>query len=290
MKLLIPALLLLLLPHDTGAAPLRALLIDGQNNHDWKSSTPWIKKVLESTDLFIVDVATSPAKGSNMSTFKPDLSLYQVLISNYNGEPWSKEFQTTFANYVRNGGGFVSVHAADNAFPDWTEYNEMIGVGGWNGRNEKSGPALYWDGKIVRDVGPGVGGSHGAQHEFKLITREPTHPIMAGLPAEWMHAKDELYDRLRGPARQMTVLATAFSDKSTRGTGRDEPMLFALSYEKGRVFHTALGHNNGPDLTALKCVGFVVTLQRGAEWAATGQVTQKVPADFPTSDRVHTRP
>jgi type 1 glutamine amidotransferase len=51
------------------------------------------------------------------------------------------------------------------------------------------------------------------------------------------------------------------------------------------VFHTALGH--GPE--ALSCVGFIVTLQRGTEWAATGKVTQKMPADFPTADRVSVR-
>ena len=267
------------------AAPLRVLLIDGQNNHDWKSSSPWIKKVLEESGLFSVDVATTPTAGGDMNSFKPDLSPYQVLVSNYNGQPWSKEFQEAFVSYVRGGGGFVSVHAADNAFPDWTEYNEMIGIGGWNGRNEKSGPWLYWDGKIVRDPAPGTGGSHGKQHEFKLITREPSHPIMAGLPAEWMHGKDELYDRLRGPAKDVTVLATAFSDKATNGSGRHEPLLMVLSFGQGRIFHTALGHNNGPDLTAQKCVGFIATLQRGTEWAATGQVTQKPPTDFPMSDK-----
>jgi len=64
----------------------------------------------------------------------------------------------------------------------------------------------------------------------------------------------------------------------------------AIAYGKGRVFHTALGHNNGKDVTAQKCVGFIVTLQRGTEWAATGKVTQKIPADFPTADQVRSRP
>jgi type 1 glutamine amidotransferase len=51
------------------------------------------------------------------------------------------------------------------------------------------------------------------------------------------------------------------------------------------VFHTTLGH----DVAAMQCVGFIATLQRGAEWAATGNVTQKVPNDFPTADRVSLR-
>jgi hypothetical protein len=273
----------------TTAAPLRVLLVDGQNNHDWKSSTPWLRRVLEQTGLFQVEVATTPPAGGDLSGFKPDFSHYQAVVSNYNGDPWSPAVREAFVRYVRGGGGFVSVHAADNAFPDWPEYNEMIGVGGWNGRTERAGPWLYWDGRVIRDVSPGTGGHHGRQHAFKLITREPTHPIMAGLPAEWMHAKDELYDQLRGPAHRVTILATAFSDKSTGGTGRHEPLLMAIPFGEGRVFHTALGHNNGADLTSQKCVGFIVTLQRGTEWAATGQVTQKIPSDFPTSDRVSTR-
>src|SRR5262249_15901790 len=154
---------------------------------------------------------------------------------------------------VRGGGGFVSVHAADNAFPQWREYNEMIGLGGWNDRNEKSGPYLRLrDGKWTPDTAPGRGGSHGAQHAFVMTTREPTHPIMAGLPAQWMHAKDELYDRLRGPARGVTVLASANSTKETNGSGEEEPLLMTLSFGQGRVFHTALGHAS----EAIRCVGF----------------------------------
>lgn len=165
----------------------------------------------------------------------------------------------------------------------------MIGVGGWEGRNEQSGPWLYWEGKIVRDTSPGPGGSHGSQHAFQMTTREPKHPIMEGLPQEWMHAKDELYDRLRGPAKNLTVLATAFSDPKTRGTGKHEPLLFTIAFGQGRVFHTALGHNNGPDLTSQKCVGFITTLLRGTEWAATGRVTLPIPTDFPTASDVHSR-
>lgn len=268
------------------AAPIKVLIVDGQNNHDWKHTTPQLKQILEDAGLFSVEVATAPAKGGDMTAFKPGFASYKVILSNYNGEDWSPETQAAFANYVRNGGGFVSVHAANNSFPDWKEYNEMIGVGGWGGRNEKSGPYLRWrDGKWIHDTSPGRGGSHGAQHPFVMTTREPDHPIMRGLPAEWMHAKDELYDRLRGPAHGVTVLASALSTKESNGSGEEEPLLMALNYGKGRVFHTALGHG----MEAVKCVGFAVTLQRGTEWAATGAVTQKVPANFPTADKVISR-
>jgi type 1 glutamine amidotransferase len=275
---------------NTFGATIPALIIDGQNNHDYKATTPHLKKLLEQTGLFTVDVATTPPAKGDMSTFKPDFKKYRVIISNYNGEDWSKETQEAFTSYVENGGGFVSVHAADNAFPTWKEYNEMIGLGGWGNRNEKSGPYLRLrDGKFTQDTSPGRGGSHGQQHPFVMDTRAPEHPIMAGLPAHWMHAKDELYDRLRGPAEHVTVLATALSTKETNGSGEHEPLLMVINYGKGRVFHTALGHNNGPDLAAQKCVGFITTFQRGTEWAATGKVTQKVPADFPNAEKVSLR-
>jgi uncharacterized protein len=265
---------------------LKALIIDGQNNHNWKATTPVLKKILED-GRFEVDVATAPS-GKDLSEFNPKFSDYKVVVSNYNGEPWSPETQKAFIEYVKNGGGFVSVHAANNSFGNWQEYNEMIGLGGWGGRNEKSGPYVRWrDGKIVRDTKPGAGGSHGAQHAFQMTVREDKHPITEGLPEQWMHANDELYDRLRGPAKDLTVLATAFSDPKKGGTGEHEPLLMAVKYGEGRVFHTALGH----DVGAMKCVGFIVTLQRGAEWAATGKVTRtKIPDDFPTADKVSTRP
>lgn len=266
---------------------LKALVIDGQNNHNWQATTPRIKQHLEDSGLFTVDVATSPAAGQDLSEFKPDFAAYQVVVSNYNGDLWSEATQRSFEEYVAGGGGFVTVHAANNSFPQWPKYNEMIGLGGWGGRTEKSGPYVrFKDGKFVKDTSPGNGGSHGAQHAFQVVARNDEHPIIKGLPTAWMHAQDELYDRLRGPAENMTVLATAFSAPSTGGTGEHEPMLLTVEYEKGRVFHTTLGHS----AEAMQCVGFIVTLQRGAEWAATGKVTQdKIPDDFPTADEVSVR-
>jgi uncharacterized protein len=264
------------------AAPLKALIVDGQNNHKWQETTPVLKRLLEETSLFSADVATTPAKGQDMSGFKPDFAAYNVVVMNYTGDDWPEAAKKALEQYVAGGGGLVIYHAANNAFPKWKEYNEMIAVGGWGGRNEKDGPYMYWkDGKIVRDMSPGPGGTHGPQHPFQIIVREPNHPITQGLPPAFTHSADELYSRLRGPAKNVTVLATAFADPEKKGTGNHEPMLMTIAYGKGRVFHTALGHAG----EQLKSVAFIVTFQRGAEWAATGKVTQKVPADFPGPDQ-----
>ena len=269
------------------AEPLKTLIIDGQNNHKWKTTTPVMKKALEETGLFAVEVATSPPHGSpELAAFKPDFAKYKVLVMNYNGDLWGEPTRLALEKYMSDGGGMVVVHAADNSFGQWPAFLDMIAVGGWNGYNDKPGGYLRWkDGKQVLDEKTGNCGHHGGQHPFVLDTRAPTHPIMAGLPAQWMHTQDELYDFMRGPGKNATILATAFADPKFGGSGEQEASLLVVSYGKGRIFHTMLGH----DANVMKCVGFIVTLQRGTEWAATGKVTQKVPADFPTADAVSLR-
>ncbi|GEM_PF-881138 len=256
---------------DASSTPrIKALIVDGQNNHSWTTTSPILKRILEDSGLFTVDVATSPARGMDMSRFRPRFGRYQVVVSNYNGDPWPEEARRDFVDFVSAGGGFVVVHAADNAFSDWPEYNEIIGLGGWGGRDERWGPYLrFREGKIVRDETPGSAGTHGSPHAFPIqIWQE--HPITAGFPKAWMHGRDELYARLRGPARNLTILATASAD-----SGEREPVLFVVQYKKGRVFHTTLGH--GPE--AMGSPDFVSTLQRGAEWAATGAVSQPASKD-----------
>jgi len=295
------------------ADKLKALIVDGQNNHDWRSCSPILKWVLEESGRFTVDISTTPpeasggpsapkatatleqksaheaarakwkaeqpardqARAAAWTQWRPQFRNYDVVVCNYTGDAWPAEVRESFTQYVRNGGGLVVVHAADNAFPEWPEFNEMIALGGWGGRNEKSGPMARWrDGKIVFDTAPGAGGTHGAQHEFLVETRDPEHPILKGLPAQWRHASDELYSKLRGPAKNLTVLATAFAAPDKGGTGENEPVLMTIGYGQGRVFHTVLGH--GPQ--AMSGFGFQVTLARGSEWAATGKVTLPAPA------------
>jgi uncharacterized protein len=268
---------------------IRVLLLDGESGgpyHNWELTTPILKKELEETGLFEVTVATAPHADGDFTNFKPQFDHYQVVVSNLDSPDWPSGLRSKFEQYVRNGGGFVVVHAADNAFPNWVAYNHMTGIGGWRGRTEKAGPRWYLkDGKLVSDTSPGKAGAHGDRLPFQITVRDPEHPIMKGLPLVWMHAPDELYGTLRGPGENMTILATAHSDPQNKGTGNDEPMLMTLKLGKGRVFHTTLGH----DAVALSGVGFITTFQRGTEWAATGKVTQKLPPGFPTAKTVSYR-
>ena len=285
---------------------LKALIIDGQNNHSaWPKTTHMMKTYLEESGRFTADVQRTKytwkggdllkefplndgktyedlAKSKSDPDFKPTFSDYDVVISNFgwNAAPWPQETQDALQTFVQNGGGLTVIHAADNSFGDWPEYNQMIGLGGWGNRDEKSGPFVYINeaGEVVRDTSEGKGGSHGPQHEFQIVVRDPDHPITKGMPRAWMHVQDELYQKLRGPAENMTILATAYADPKFKGTDRHEPMIMTIEYGKGKIFHTPMGHDD----KSFACAGFITTLLRGTEWAATGKVTlTDIPDDFP---------
>lgn len=210
-----------------------------------------------------------------------------LIVINYGGATWTEPVRKNFEKYVADGGGVVVIHSSVVPMADWKEYNEIIGMGAWDGRNEKDGPYLYWkDGQYVYDYSLGYAGYHGLQHETVIEHRAPHHPILQGLPPQWKHFKDEIYTRLRGPVRNMEILATAYE------RGRHEPLMWTVSYGKGRIFVDLLGHcGNDPNMTySMRCTGFQVTLLRGCEWAATGAVTQEVPTDFPLKDTYTLRP
>ena len=268
---------------------IHILLVDGESGgpyHDWKLTSAVMREELDETGLFNVTVMTAPRSDQDFAGFDPDFSHYQAIVWNIDAPDWPQNLRNKLDEYVKAGGGLVVVHAADNAFPHWSAWNQMIGVGGWRGRDESAGPHVYFDhGKLVRDTSPGKAGNHGRRIPFQVTTRDAQHPIMRGLPHVWIHAPDELYNSLRGPGQNMSVLATAFSDPKNHGTGKDEPMVMVIHYGKGRIFHTPMGH----DVAALSDVGFITIFQRGTEWAATGRVTQRVPASFPTADSTSMR-
>jgi len=306
MKLL--ACLCLGIPVAAPRADHKVLIIDGQNNHNWKAMTPFMKAQLEKSGLFAVDVSTTPpsppgkpkeetaeqkaerekkveAFKADWAKWRPKFSDYKVVVLNYNGELWPEEVRKSFEEYVRDGGGVHVVHAANNAFTPWAEYNKMIGLG-W--RDAKFGDRVFYNdqGELVREkAGQGRGAGHGKQHEFVVTIRDGEHPITKGLPKTWMHAQDELYHGQRGPAADMQILASAFDDPKQGGTGVHEAMLWVIPYGKGRVVTNVMGHENGK---SLQCVGFVTIMNRTCEWLATGKVTVPVPDNFPTPEKSST--
>ena len=272
---------------------IKTLIVTGQSVHNWEVSHIAIKRILENSGLFTVDIAKSPKEGEIMSNFKPDFASYQLVVLDYYGDRWPEETEKSFLSFVEKGGGVIVYHSANNAFRHWKEYNQIIGFGGWEDRDETDGPYIYMkDGKLVYDKEtPGLGGSHGSRHEFTLNCGNPDHPVTKGLPTTWLHTQDELYDRMRGSGIVKDVLFWAYSDPETKGSGRDEIAIFTVDYGQARIFHTTLGHagNTLEDNVAMQCAGFQITLLRGAEWVATGKVTQQIPDDFPTATSISLR-
>ncbi len=250
----------LLAPSQTAPGKIQALIITGQNGHDWRAVTPELRRALEETGRFEVRVIEE-FRGGGPETLAP----YDLVVLNYfeRRKPelwWGERAQNALLDFVRAGKGLVMYHFSTAAFEGWTEYEKMSG-GNWRPNN----------------------GHHSAAHDFLVDIKDSNHPITRGLKKSFPQSNDELYANLKWqPDGAYHVLATAWDDHSlykgkarqpTPGPGLDQPMLWTVDYGKGRVFGTALGH----DAPAVSTAAFKTTFTRGAEWAATGLVTLPIP-------------
>ena len=135
---------------SVGPPKLQALIITGQNSHDWKGTTPILRQALEETGRFEVRV-TEEFRGAGSETLAP----YDVVIVNYfeRRQPqlrWGERTDAAFLDYVRSGKGLVLYHFSLAAFTGWADYEKMSG-GNWR-------------------VGSG---HHSARHDFLLTSRMP---------------------------------------------------------------------------------------------------------------------
>lgn len=271
---------------------INVLLIDGQGTHNWRETTPVLKRTLEETGLFDVTVATAPAEWENIEDFQPDFTDVDVVLLNYCGKKWSEKACNALLQFISNGGGLVLYHSANLTFPDWPEFQPLLGVTGWGGRTSGFGPYRYWNDErkgAVQVQASGPTGTMGKADEFVIEVNAPNHPIMKNLSQKMLHGPDELYGNLRGKvenAPSVMVLASAFSSTESGGTGHKEPVLAAIRYGNGRVFQILYGHSSGN----IRSVAFIVPFIRGTQWAATGKVTIPVPEDIPTEEKSYTRP
>jgi len=246
----------------TGPPKIQALIITGQNPHDWRTTTPSLRKSLEDTGKFEVRVVEE-FRGGTPEMLAP----YALVIVNYyDGRPvnrWGERADNALADFVRGGKGLVLYHLAVGSFDGWTDFEKMSG-GNWRPNN----------------------GHHSAQHDYMVDIKDSEHPITKGLKTPFPVMHDELFANLRWqPEGSFHLLASAYDDhalyngKSAQpipGPGINQPILWTTQFGQGRVFVTALGHD-GNDTEQLP---FKVTFTRGAEWAATGQVTLPIPPEM----------
>jgi len=242
---------------------IQTLIITGQNGHDWRGTTPLLRKALEDTGKFEVRV-TEEFRGAGAETLAP----YSLVVLNYYDlrKPemrWGERADNALLDFARSGKGVVVYHFSVAAFSGWTEY-EMMCAGNWRPNN----------------------GHHSAAHDFTVDIKDPDHPITRGLKSSFPQPREELYANLQWqPAGQYHVLATAWDNHALYqgkarqpipGDGIHQPMLWTVDYGQGRVFVTVLGH----DVAAVQTPAFVTTFTRGAEWAATGSVTLPIPPEM----------
>ncbi len=232
-----------------GTAPIKTLLVTGQNNHNWQFTSRLHAETLQASGRFSVDITDEPAKTLADAA---KLAGYQLVVLDYNGPRWGEAAEKNFAAAVQKGLGVLVIHASNNAFEGWPEYEKMV--------------ALCWR----KETG------HGKFHVFDVDATKERHPVTDGVAPIVQHP-DELYHRLANPQKvEFTTLLDAYSDPETGGVGTREPMAIVLQFGKGRIFHTPLGHVwlGAQDQKASICdPQFKTLICRGGEWAATGAVT-----------------
>ena len=238
---------------------VRVVILTGSSDlpyHHWRESTEFLRAVLERTGRFDVKVIEE-VRGITPAT----LEAFDVAVLNYNGPRWGAPAEPAIEAFVRGGRGLVSFHGVT-----YGTFYGMVFDGGWKASSSGDrGWAAYgdmigatWD---PRKIG------HGPRHVFQVRWIDRTHPISRGLDADFQ-ANDELYHRLDlKPAAH--VLASAYDDPATGGTGKAEPIVWTSTFGSGRTLHLTLGH----DLSALQQSGFLAAFARGVEWAATGSVS-----------------
>jgi type 1 glutamine amidotransferase len=283
-------------PLYAARAGRRILVVDGINNHDWRTATVGIRSILSATGLFSVDVSTTPpreARAEQWDAWKPEFSSYDAVINNFNGREsesgvqWPGRVKDSLESYVRNGGGLVVFHAANNAFLLWPAYNQMIGLG-WRKKDFGRGIRISDDDRVVYiPQGTGMDPGHPDRMNFQIHVREINHPITRTMPRVWMHPSEQLTHGQHGPAEGLTILTYASSPVSHA----NEPMDWVRRYGRGRVYTTMQGHTwAGEPSPNLDCVGFQTLFARGVEWAATGRVTIPIPPDFPGPEKISLKP
>lgn len=220
-------------------ARLRALIVTGEDvpAHPWRETTPVTRQILETTGRFEVRICEDIGILESGA-----IHAYDLLVLNFRNNPVKVDLpdrgRENLLEYVSSGKGLVTIHFAAAALHNWPEYRHL------NGRvwvRKKSG--------------------HGPRGPFRAKIASREHAITGGL--EDFEIDDELYAKLEGE-RPIHVLVNAYSDWSERV----EPLVWTLDHGKGRVFSTLLGH----DARARRNPSFAILLQRGAEWAATGEV------------------
>jgi type 1 glutamine amidotransferase len=217
------------------------LLTGGQRqHHGYRDQALYLSNALEDTGRYEVTVCEDAAI---LET--PAMRKYDVLIVNADRRDpefkFTKGQQEALLSYVKSGHGYVSIHGADNAAPDWVpEWRQMLG-----GVYSHQGLP---DGKTKKGT-------------FLVKITDTASPVTQGLKD--FELKDELYYHMQ-MLHDVQPLATIDY------AGGTWPVAWTRTYGEGRVFHTPLGHRDfGPGKDdPLKNPNLAKLVIQGVDWVA----------------------
>jgi type 1 glutamine amidotransferase len=243
------------------AHKIQVIILTGRDDHDWRGATPLMRQYLDAAGIFETRI------DEECRDIGPEsLKRYDVAVLVYSDklpeDAWTEPAKTALLNFVNGGKGLVVYHHSSTAFKDWPEFARMSG-GNYYGKAQ-----------------------HSPIHDFTVTFTDRDHPITRGLRQTFVQEQDELYASMQmQPAGSYHVLATGWDDHALyngkfktplSGPGANEPLLWTVEYGKGRVFAIMIGHSAKATMSA----GFRAAFTRGVEWAASGGVTQRIPAEM----------
>jgi len=147
-----------------------------------------------------------------------ELKAHQVVVFlNTTQDVLEPQQETVFENWIRQGGGYVGIHAASDTEYQWSFYGKLVGA--------------YFSG-------------HPAVQEATIDVVYPKHPAMMHLPRKWTRT-DEWYNFKKLPGEGVRILAWLDTD-SYQGSSMPgkHPAAWCHTIDKGRSFYTVGGHTD----------------------------------------------
>lgn len=179
---------------------------------------PVITKIGEESGKFVA-ICTEDPKVIN-DGFLADIDC--IVWNNATGSFLNDDQKAALLKYVREGGGFVGIHAATDSHYDWPEYPGLIG--GW------------FDG-------------HPWNEQVTIRIEVPDHSACQPVDNPWVIA-DEIYQHREWSREKVCVLmsldpdGTDFTKPGMKRQDGDYGICWCKQYGKGRSLYTALGHRN----------------------------------------------
>jgi len=220
----------------------KVLLLSGgqRQHHGYRDQAFYLTAALEDTGRYEV---TQTEEAAVLET--PALAKYDLIIALSDRRDDEFKFspgqQKAIFDYVRNGGGYVSIHGADNAAADWDpEWRKMLGA-------------------VFSHFGLPDGKTRKGDYTVKIV--DPSSPVAQGI--DDFPLKDELYYHLQIEPDVKPLAVVEFE-------GVDWPVAWTRTYGKGRVFHTVFGHRDfGPGKDdPLQNPNFSRLVLQGIDWVA----------------------